>query len=304
MNWLPVALLGPLFWSFTNHVDKFLLSKHLKGVGKGALILYSTLFSVLVLPVAIFFDRNVLATSISNILVLIIAGIVSSLAILLYLYALEDEETSVVMPFFQLIPVFGFILGFYLLGETLSIVQLMGAAVIIFGAIILSLEIQEENKVRVKKKLLWLLVASSLLFALYETLFKLGSIEYGFWQGFFWQNVGLLLFGIILFVFVPAYRKDFLFLIRKKSGRLFSLNATSEILTLLGNGFNNFAILLAPIALVMVVNSYQAILVFLEGLLLTIFFPVVVQEKITPKHLAHKIFSIIIVIIGTYILYI
>lgn len=303
MNWLPIALLGPFFWSITNHIDKYLLSKHLKGVGKGALILYSTAFSIFVLPIALFFDRTVFTSSIFQICILILAGILSALAIYLYLFALEQEETSIVMPFFQLIPAFGFFLGYLVLGEVLSTNQVLGSIIILFGAAILSIELNEEGGYKIRKRLVLLLIFSSLLFALYEVLFKLGSLSDGFWQGFFWQNVGLFIFGIILFISNKSRRRDFLYLLRHKNTKLLSVNILSEILTLVGNGFYNFSILLAPIALVMVTNAYQSVMVFIEGLLLSFFFPHIIKEKISFKHLVHKTISILIVVIGTIILY-
>lgn len=303
MNWLPIALLGPFFWSITNHIDKYLLSKHLKGVGKGALILYSTAFSIFVLPIALFFDQTVFTSSIFQICILISAGILSALAIYLYLFALEQEETSIVMPFFQLIPVFGFFLGYLILGEMLSANQILGSIIILLGAAILSIELNEEGGYKIRKRLVLLLIFSSFLFALYEVLFKLGSLSDGFWQGFFWQNVGLFIFGIILFISNKSRRRDFLYLLKHKDAKLLSVNILSEILTLIGNGFYNFSILLGPIALVMVTNAYQSVMVFIEGLLLSFFFPHIIKEKTSFKHLAHKTVSIIIVVIGTIIMY-
>ena len=55
MNWLFIALLPPILYAFTNHLDKFLLSKYFKGGHVGTLVLFSSLFCVFALPVIIFF---------------------------------------------------------------------------------------------------------------------------------------------------------------------------------------------------------------------------------------------------------
>ncbi len=303
MNWFFIAILGPFFWSLSNHIDKFLLSKHLKGVGKEALVLYSTLFGLVVLPVAYFFNQNIFSIGIINVGILIIAGCLSSLAIYLYLYALEENEASLVVPFWQTIPVFGFVLGFLFLGETLTSNQYIGSCIVIFGAVILSLEITELKKVRVKRKIALLMLSSSLFFALYETLFKVVAMSGGFWVSTFWQYTGLFIFGVMLFSSRKKYRVDFLFLIKKHNWRLFCINIANEGVTVIGNTFYNFSLLLAPLALVMVTTGYQPVFVFLEGIALTLLFPHITKETTSFKHIAHKVFSIVIVLIGTYVLY-
>ncbi len=303
MNWFFIAILGPLFWSLSNHTDKFLLGKHLKGIGKEALILYSTLVGLVMLPIAYMFNHHVLSVGLKNAVILMVAGCFSSLGIYLYLYALEDDDASLVVPFWQTIPIFGFILGFILFKETLTIQQYIGSAIIILGAVILSLEISELRKVKLKKKLAVMMLASSLLFALYEALFKFTALEDGFWLSTFWQYAGLFLFGVILFSWRKKYRKDFLYLIQKHNWRFFSINMINEGATIIGNTFYNFSLLLAPLALVMTTISYQPVFVFVEGLLLTLFFPQISRENTSFKHLAHKALCIAIVLIGTVILY-
>lgn len=303
MNWFLVAILGPFLWSITNHIDKFLLSKHLKGIGKGALILYSTFFGIFVLPIAWYMNHDVLNINISTSLILIICGALSSIGIFLYLFALEDDEASTIVPFFQTIPVFGYILGWLILKESLSLFQIVGGLVIILGALILSFEIGEENKIKFKAKTSFLMILSSFLFALYEILFKVGAIDVGFWKATFWQYVGLFLFGITLFGLIKKFRLDFVYLIRTQNWRLLKLNILNESISILGNSFYNFALLLAPAALVMMTTGYQPVFVFFLGLLLTIFFPHIAKEKMEKKHVVHKLSAIIVVVLGTYLLY-
>ena len=85
--------------------------------------------------------------------------------------------------------------------------------------------------------------------------------------------------------------------------KIFSLNVVGEILYIIGNLANNFATLLAPVAVVLVVSSYQPLFVFIIGIVLTIFLPHISMEKISTKHLLHKIISILIIVIGSYFLY-
>jgi hypothetical protein len=61
--------------------------------------------------------------------------------------------------------------------------------------------------------------------------------------------------------------------------------------------------MLAPIALVLLANSFQSIFALIIGVFLTIFLPKISVEKIQAKHLWPKIIAICITGIGTYILF-
>jgi drug/metabolite transporter (DMT)-like permease len=220
------------------------------------------------------------------------------------MHALADEETSIVVPFFQLIPVFGYIFGYVFLGEILSIQQIIAAGIVILGAIILSLEFNEEQKLSFKKKALVFMVVSTLLIAFSEVLFKLVAIEEGsFWSSLFWNYSGLVLVGLILFIFVRNYRLEFLKLLRTSGKTILSINVSSEIVTILGNIFFGYATLLAPIALVMTVNAYQPGIVLVLGVLLTLYAPHIYVEKITTRHLMHKGGAIAVMFFASYFLY-
>jgi hypothetical protein len=69
-----------------------------------------------------------------------------------------------------------------------------------------------------------------------------------------------------------------------------------------GNLAFAFAYMLAPIALVLLANSFQPIFVLGIGILLTIFFPKISVEKIEAKNLWQKVIAITITGIGTYLL--
>lgn len=306
MTWFFIALIAPILWSLVNFADKFLLSEESENSSVGSLMIFSTFAGVIVVMFAPFFTTELFAISAINALILIVVGFLAALAIMLYLYALDAGETSVVVPFFQLIPVFAYFFAYVILGETLTTHQVIGAIVVVIGAAILSIEFHEEGGLRVRGKIALLMLGSSIIFALYETIFKVVAVDEGFIVSTFWEHVGLLLFGTILFVFFKKFRGDFLSLFRQKRKRvrILGINVGSEILTLAGNVFTNYALLLAPVALVLVVSSYQPVFVLIIGVLLTLFFPKIASEKLTAKHLLHKVFSLAVILIGTYMLFI
>lgn len=303
-NWFLIALIAPILWSVVNHIDKHLLSRYFEGKGVGAIMLFSSLFSAIILPIiAFFYHSQIFNLPFYDLIMLLLVGLLSAGAFYFYLRAMDIEEASIVVPLLQLVPIFGYFLSFLILGENLSIQQIMYSLLIIAGIAILSVEIDIENNFTFRKNVLYLVALSSFLFALHDVLFKKIAVQDTFWVSAFWQYSGLTIFGIFTFFLSKNFREEFLKMIKGHNLNILSLNVVSESLYILGNLANNFATLLAPVAIVLVVSSYQPLFVFIGGIILTIFLPKIIKEKISHKHLIHKLISIIIIIIGSYLLY-
>jgi|SRR3989338_1942900 len=304
-NWFLIALIAPILWSIVNYIDKYMLSKYSKDRGVGALLIFSALSSVIILPfIAFFYRSEILNISGIDFLILLFVGFLSAGAFYFYLKGMEMEEVSIVVPLFQLIPIFGYFLSYFILGESLSTSQIFSSLLIMSGIIILAIEIDEENHLKLKTRVLFLIAVSSFLFALHDTLFKKVAIIESFWISVFWQYVSLTIFGLIFLFGIKKFRREFFSMFfSNMGGKILFANIASEFLYILGNLSNNFATLLAPVAVVLVVSSYQPLFVFIGGILLTIFLPKIAVEKITVKHLTHKLISILIIIIGSYFLY-
>src|SRR5438874_7741302 len=127
MTWFWLALAAQFLFSAGTHVDKYLISKYLKGAAPGSLIIFSSLFGFVVMPAAYAIHPNVLDISLPHVGILVGGGFLNITAIVLYLYALSRDEASVVAPLFQMIPIFSYALAFVVLHETLSAKQMAGA---------------------------------------------------------------------------------------------------------------------------------------------------------------------------------
>ena len=290
--------------SIVNHIDKHILSKYLEGRGVGAILIFSSLSSIIVLPfLAIFYHSEIFSISFTDFFALFIIGLLSASGFYFYLKAMEVEEASVIIPLFQFDPVFGYLLGYFILRESLTVHQILSSVLVLVGIILLSVEVDIGNKFKLKKKALVLVAISSFLFALNGVLFKKFALVNTFWVSIFWQYVGLTAFGILVLIFYKKFRQDFIMMVTTPRLRILSLNVISEILYIIGGLANNFALLIAPVALVFVVNSFQPLFVFIAGVLFTIFVPKFSSEKISRGHFFHRLVSIIIILMGSYLLY-
>ena len=299
MQWFFIALINPIAHAFANHIDKYMISRYIKGGAVGALILFSSLFAIIALPIIFFLHPAVFTISAIKILALMANGALLVLAIIFYFYALDLDEASTVTPLFQIVPVFGFIFGYFILGETLSAMQILGALFIIVGGVILSLKISEQ-KFKLNKKLIVLMIVSSLFYALNGVIFKSIAINQGFLGSLFWDMSGKLIFGVFIFIFIKSYRKQFIEVIKENRFSVIALGFLTEALATIGEVALVLAVLFAPVALVQSVASLQPLFVFIIGILITLFFPKFGRESLDKKSILKKIIGIIIITLGIF----
>jgi drug/metabolite transporter (DMT)-like permease len=297
MNWFIIALITPITHAASNHIDKHFISKYFRGGQVGSLVLFSALFAVVGLPIILLIDSNVFSISAQDAALLMFNGFLLVLAYICYFYALEQDEASLVAPLFQLIPIFGFILGYFFLGESLTRMQLIGSFIVILGAVIISLDL---DTFKVKKMVILLMSGSSILYAINAVLFKFVTADLQrFWPSLFWDFAGKVLFGILIFLFIKSYRRQFVNVLKTNGTWVLSLNVFNEVLAVVGEAALVFAAIIAPVALAQVVSGFQPAFVFLFGILLTLFLPSFGKESLVKKHLVQKVFAIAIIILGS-----
>jgi drug/metabolite transporter (DMT)-like permease len=158
-----------------------------------------------------------------------------------------------------------------------------------------------------KRKFKWLpalyMIVACILVAISGLIFKYVTIGENFWVSSFWEYVGLGSFGIILYIFVPKYRHEFMLMNHEGGKSIFLLNSFSEIITIVGNLLTNYAIMLAPITMVYLVGSFQPAIVLFMTLLATKFFPKIVTEDLNRQVLLPKIIAVVIMVAGSIVLF-
>ncbi len=304
MQWFFIALGAPFLWALTNIFDQYLVAKYSTGTrGSGGLVLFSSLIGIFVaIGIGIFID-GIFSISFLDQILLIIAGGLTIAWIIFYLFALEIEDVSAVVPWFLTIPIFGYILGYFFLNETLTLQQLIGSIIILIGVFLISIDFSDKKN-KVKWRTAIYMTIACLLVSIAGVIFKYVTIGEDFWVSSFWEYAGLGIFGILIYLFVPKYRKEFMLMNKNGGKNIFAINTLSEILTVTGNLLTNFALLLAPITMVYLVGSFQPAIVLFLTILATKFFPSIVKEDLHKQILIPKIIAIIIMILGSVVLFI
>jgi uncharacterized membrane protein len=299
MNWLVFAFSGPILWAASTHIDKFLVERYFKDSDAAVLMVFTALVGVATLPFIAWLEPSVMGVGVTNAALMGASGILYMSGMLLYLRALQGEEASVVAPFFQASPLFGYVLGYLVLHETLSPQQLTGGALIISGTLLVSLRLggPRAGAVRFNVRLAALMLGCALMLALSSLIFKVFALADDFWPTTFWMFVGEAVFGAGLLA-VTRYRTQFAALMRTNPGAVIGINAANELINLGGGLGTRYALLLAPLSLVQAISSTTTLFVFGFGLLLSLFFPALGRESLSARDLLQKGVAAALVVVG------
>ena len=117
MSWLIFAFAGPVLWAVSTHFDKYLIERFFKTGNVAVFLVFTSFIGFLLMPFIWFFKPGVIDLPLISAAVISVSGILYMGAIYFYLGALQTEEQSMVIPFFQSAAIFGLILGYFVLGE-------------------------------------------------------------------------------------------------------------------------------------------------------------------------------------------
>ncbi len=297
-----LAIVAPLLYAATNHLDNILLKKYFKEGGVGTLMLFSALLAFLALPVLYVIDSGVLEVSGYNRLLLIGVGVLNTLLLWAYLQAMFNDEPTVVIIYYQLVPVLGLGMGYVVLGETLSVMQHVSMLIIILGALILTVVMDADGVIVFRWKTAAYMLLASVCWAAESTFFKLVALEENPVRSFFWEHVSLLGIGVLMFALIPHYRRSFVRALKLNSKPVLGLNILNEGLYITGNFVAAMVVVLIPVSLTLLMNSFQPLFVLLIGLLLTFAFPKLGVEHVNSRHMTQKLLAIALTGLGAYLL--
>lgn len=306
MEWFLYGLIPPLLYAVTNVIDKNLLEKYFpEENGATTLLMFSALMSILVVPIAFFADTSVLEVSPQNAAVLAFVAALDIVLIWAYLKALQQDDTTTVIVFYQSMPVMALVLGFVILGETITGRQGFAMAIIIVGTALVSFERKTDGETgfNLKRKTVFYMGIACLAWSLETVVFKAVALEESVWRSLFWEHVMLAVIVAIIALVAPKQRRAFVDRFRKHSRGIITLNVANEAIYMTGNVIVSFVAMLAPVALILLMQTYQAIFVFAIGICLAILLPKRTADELpSATEFWQRIGAIAITGVGSYIL--
>jgi drug/metabolite transporter (DMT)-like permease len=319
MNWLIITLVAYLLNAVAAVIDKTMLTKNL-------LSPISYTFSIAVLGGVLMLLVIPFGFGIPNILTLVvslIAGAAFVWALILMFKALEKDDATRVAPMIGgLVPVFVFILAWYILEESLTGNQYFAFIFLIIGTFLISLDFQKhgalswlKSKFGMKnkpglpqiRKTLWIALPASLLFGISHVLTKFVYSNTEFLTGFIWTRLGSFLAIMLLLVSIKnrnIIKRDF-----KRNKKQPKQTKATGIRFLFGQLCGGggaillqYAIFLGSVTLVNAMQGVQYIFVFFLVVLFTTTLPKLIKEKFTKELVIQKVIAILIIGIGLYLI--
>ncbi len=294
--WVFFAFSGPVLWAISTHLDKYLVERYFKRVHPAVLLVFTGVTNLVALPFIVALRPGVLDLGIDAIALMMLSGVLLMGAALFYLQALQSEEASVVAPFFQAAPLFGFALGYAVLGERLSGLQLLGAALTIAGAAIAATRSGSFGR-SFNARLVMLMLACAFTVALSSLIFKMFTLRDEFWTTTFWLFIGEAAFGGAVLA-VGSFRRQFISILRTNTAAVVGINGANEVINLVGGLGTRYALLLAPLSLVQAIGSTTTVFVFLFGIALSLFVPTLGREDLSRSELRRKGAAAVLVALG------
>lgn len=297
-----LAIISPLFYAATNHIDNILLVKYFKQGGVGTLILFSALLSILAMPVLYFIDPSVLEVDATSMAMLALVGVINVILLWCYLQAIFNDEPTVVIIYYQMVPVIGLGLGYLVLGETIATNQAISMGIIIIGALILTVALDADGKIIFRGRTALYMLTASTCWASESVLFKLVALEENAWRSLFWEHAALVVIGTLLLILVPHYRKSFMNALKFNSGPVLGLNVLNEIFYMFANSVAAYVVLLIPVSLTLLMNSFQPLFVLIMGVVIHVLFPRLGVEHVNSRNMTQKCIAIALTGVGAYLL--
>ncbi len=285
MHWILIALIPPFVWSCSNIIDQYICRRYFDGSNLLFVFFFigcTNLPFALGIPV---FAPFVFDIPLSKILTLMLGGQFYMACLYPYFRALQSDDASVAVPIFQTIPVFTFLIGYVVLGETLNTNQMIAGLIIMLAAIGIAWDLEKKS---LKIKTLLLMLITSLGFSAYTVFLRVHAPDLHWLVISYWAFAGWTVVGLAGLVVHRPTRQYIARMTRDTRGVMWVWGVLQE-------GFDNIAtcalimaLALAPTAVhVTLVNGLQPFIAILLSGLVGLFVP----HYFTPLR-ANRIFAV------------
>lgn len=281
MSWLLLSAIPPLLFSISNFMDEYLVKYHFTDKPVLFLMVACTLEIIPAGLLLAFYDPALDVEWLSRVKIMVLA-VLGTLSILPYLMALQRDSAGIVVPFFQLIPVFVFILGWLFLGEVISGQKIFAGALIVIAAVVMSWDFKTRNLPLASAAYMLL---TTLGIAIFVVGIRAEMDSMGWIAVTTWVWMGNCVFSIAALSFYKPWRDEFLRVFKASSWRVSSLFVGQAILDNGAGAIYIAALSIAPAAvLVQVVGGLQPLYIlalsFVMGLLLPQYFPKIAINRV------------------------
>lgn len=293
MLWLYLTLIVIFIWTVESIIDKFVLSHDLKDP-TFMVVLFGAVFGVILIGTGLIWGPIMVASK--YILLSLLCGVLYFLGIWLYYYVMEFGEVSRVIPMMSTKPVFVSVMAIFLFGEILSVVNYVGIAAIVFGAIVIS---YKKVKRKISSKVFYLLAFLSVfIFSIRTILVEYLSNDIAVSSVLFWTGIAILGCGVIVYIFHHPKIHD--------HAQVKGIEIMLITLSISAIGTVMFFVTIAQgsVSIVTALTSTMPLLVFVFSVLISKYHPKLMHEPLGRKVLMKKLVAIALIIGGTLLMFV
>ncbi len=297
MSWFVYAIAAQLFYTISTFVDRFLIEKRVKDTLTLTILSGSVSF---VIGLGVLAVRGFPFFPVSQIILIILGGAIIEFAFLPYYKAILIDDPSRVIPIYQTIPLFVLILSFIFIGETLTPLQIGGFSLILIGSFILAIKKLGLGIFRIRKSF-WFMIGSAFMIAIALVIFKFVVDIQGFWDTLAYEFMGGGLGALMLFC-LPGQRNRFSETLKGLTSGTMGIISSNESLWIAARLSSFFASSLAPVSLVAIMGGVQPFFILAGGVILSVWFPKILEEDLDRSVIGLKIVAIILVFFGVWLI--
>ena len=308
MNWLILVLVATFLEAIRIFIDNYLSDVFFKdrlAVSQKVFTSITELFFALIILIICGFNFG--QTELSVFFIIILSGAIGAIAAIPYYRALEIEESTNIGIFIQLAPILYIIFGYFFLGESFSLNQLLAIFIILLApALIVATTRKRSRKIKIRAVCyaflyVFIAVIGNLVFVKAN---GFPSNELSFMEQIAFLYIGLGSTNLILVSMMPKWRKRFFSVAKKHKAKLLVPLFFNHVISLVKSICYRAGLIAAPVVAVASAasDSIAPIIIFFMGIVFTLIWPKFGREKLQKKTVLVHFIATVLVVIGIVIL--
>ena len=289
--WVVFSLGSAFLMAVVNMIDKFVLTRWVRKPIVPLLILG---LIGLVPAFVVLSIQGFPSPSVEMLLPSFLAGASFVLMSFFYFAAAQVEDISRLVPMFYLSPLFVSVLAAAFLGEVFPARKYLGVALLVAGAVLVSLR-KKFKAFQRSGRSSWRMILAALCLAFYTVLTKRALAASGFWTVFAWTRLSMM---AVLAPFFFSEGRELRTTVCEHGLKVAALLTFNETLAMAATLGITIALSSGFATLITTLSSVQPFFVLLFAMLLSLFFPKILKEETDRSALAIKFLAILLMFLG------
>lgn len=305
MNWLVLVVMAAFLDATRIFIDNYASDVFFKGKDAVAQKLFYGYVWIAMGAVMLFatgFDAAV--TTPGVILQIVFSGFLSSFAGIPYYRALEIDDSTNLGIFIQTAPILYLVLGWFLLNDAFSPVQLVAFCIILAAPLLIVMGTRKRSR-KIKLRAVFYAFMYVLISVVANLIFvKVHTDSLNFASEVALVFIGSGVASLVMIYGCPRWRRRFYTVLHKSKGKLLTTLSINSAVSGLKTMCYRAALVAAPAVALASVSSdaVEPIIIFFMGIVLTLIWPKFGREKLDRKTVTIHLVATVLVVVGIVLL--